>query len=469
MTRTIAVTGASGYVGRLVCERLAADGHHVVAIGRHADRLPRDARIERREADVTDAEAIAAALLGADAAYYLVHTMTEGGEFADRDRTAAATFASAAKRVGVSRIVYLGGLGSEEDASKHLSSRHEVGDILRNSGVPVVEFRAAVVLGAGSISFEMLRYLTERLPFMVCPRWVDTRLQPIAERDLLRYLTAALDVDAGIYEIGAPDETTYLEMIQVYAEVRGLPRRRVIKVPLLTPRLSGYWVDLVTPVDRAVSHSLVESLRNHVVVEDPKPTEAAFDVDPLPVMKAIKLAVDEQVVNTSRTLFERTDGLSDGIYTMRREIELPVSDVEGVRRDLRAVGGDVKWYGAAFAWQLRRWGGHLFGEHLSLQRPRAAEVGVQADWWTIAALDEDSIVLVTQVWPFGEAWLGYRVTPPEKADAEATVLTQVAAFRPRGALGLAYWRALWPVHRVVFGVMARTRATRAVRAVMQSA
>jgi hypothetical protein len=256
-------------------------------------------------------------------------------------------------------------------------------------------------------------------------------------------------------------------MVQAYAEVRGLHRRRVVKVPLLTPSLSARWVDFVTPVDKSVSHALVESLSNDVVVEHRSKTASTFDIEPVPVRKAIALALEEQATAVPTTLFARTDGLRDGIYTMRRTIELPIADIEAVRRDLRAVGGDLHWYGAAFAWRLRRLGGRLLGEHLTLSRPATAEVGAAADWWTIAALDDDSIVLAT-TWRFGEAWLGYRVTPPEKASADNTELTQVAAFRPRGVLGLVYWKALWPVHRIVFGVMARTRATRAVATSLQA-
>ncbi len=462
----VAVVGASGYVGRLLVGRLTQLGHRVVAIARSVEQGPVAAGVDRRAVDVADTAAVAQALVGVSAAYYLVHALAGGPDFAERDRAAARSFATAARDAGVRRVVYLGGLGGggADDhgvrgdpgaLSRHLSSRHEVGDLLRGSGIPVVELQAAVVLGAGSISFEMLRYLTERLPAMVCPRWVDTRLQPIAERDLLEYLVRAPDVPGGIYEIGTPDVTTYQEMMQRYAAIRGLPPRRIVKVPLLTPSLSAHWVDAVTPVDRRISHALIESLATEVVVRRPG-AAAVFGIEPMPVADAIKAALDEQGADLEQRLFDIDEGLADGVFVVRTVATITPGDAEAVRQDLFDIGGDLSWYGVPGAWRLRLAAGRLFGEHLVLHRPPQLSAGATVDWWTVAHVDAGSVVLSTKTWTFGDAWLGYRVTAgtgPARPDA----LLQVAAFRPRGALGLAYWRLLWPVHRVVFVLMARRR------------
>ncbi len=286
----------------------------------------------------------------------------------------ATAFAHAASTAGVGRIVYLGGLG-HEDLSTHLSSRQEVGTVLGSTGVPVVELRAAVVLGAGSISFEMVRYLTERLPMMICPRWVNTPMQPIALCDLLDYLVQATPVAPGVYEIGCTDATTYRQMMDTYARVRGLRPRLVVKVPVLTPALSAHWVDLVTPVDATISHALIESLTNEVTVRTRDRTDAAFSVRPLTVAAAIRAALDSQADQITATLFARRHGLDEGVYTDRSRARLrrgdigPDGTVPGFAEDLADCGGRLSWYGLPFAWLLRITLGHLFGEDLRLGRP----------------------------------------------------------------------------------------------------
>ncbi len=427
--------------------------------------FPRALTSIRAAIDVGDPEAVAAVLGGVDAAYYLVHAMAGGDGYAQRDRDMARCFAIAARHTGLGRIVYLGGLGREA-LSEHLSSRQEVGQILRQSGVAVVELRAAVIIGAGSISFEMLRYLTERLPAMVCPRWVDTRLQPLAERDLLSYLEQGLDVAEGTYEVGAPEVTTYHDMMQCYAEVRGLRKRIIVKIPLLTPSLSARWVDLVTPVDRAVSHALIESLANEVVVRDSARTATAFDVEPMSVKDAIETALVDQAERMPSALFDLDEGLTDGVYVMRCEAPVPAQQIVALGRDLSTCGGDLRWYGAYRAWRLRLALGHWFGEDLALHRPGQLDAGSLVDWWTLERLDPGCLVLGTTAWVFGDAWLGYQVlasprsASPGSTDSSGRVV-QVAAFRPRGVCGFAYWRLLRPVHRRVFGSMVRHRVRRA--------
>ncbi len=444
----IAIAGASGYVGRLLTDRLAGAGHEVLGLARHPGTLPTGERISAVAVDVADPEATARALAGADAAYYLVHAMAGGTGFETRDRELAAAFGRAARAAGGGRIIYLGGLG-RGDLSAHLVSRQEVGAVLAASGVPVVELRAAVILGAGSISYEMLRSLTERLPVMVCPRWITTRLQPLAECDLLDYLAGSLVAPPGVYEIGTPDVTDYGTMMRCYAEARGLRPRRIFTVPFVTPSLSARWVDLVSPVDRRISHALIESLVNEVVAHDPERTYAAFGITPLPVREAIRRAISDEGHRVSAGVLDGSEPLGTGVYAMRCAAPLDPDRTEAVRDDLAQVGGDLSWYGVAWAWALRLALGRLFGEKLGTRRPDRLTPGAAADWWEVVRADPDQLVLASVGWFCGDGWLAWRVTdaPPR--------MEQAAAFRPKGLLGLAYWWALWPVHQVVFRVMVR--------------
>lgn len=446
----IAVAGASGFVGRALTAHLLGGGHDVVALGRSLDPISTEARAIA--VDVGDERATANALAGVEAAYYLVHSMAAGGGFREVDLRLATAFGRAAAQAGVGRIIYLGALG-DAPTSAHLASRHEVGSALAVAGVAVVELRAAVVFGAGSISFEMLRYLTERLPAMVCPRWVRTRIQPVALVDLLAYLDQSLRVAPGIYEIGGADVTTYREMISAYARVRGLRRRRIIDVPWLTPHLSSYWVDLVTPVDRSVSHALIESLVTEVVVIDPEPARRAFSVTPMVVERALAAVLDDQDEEVARSLFARHDGLVDGVYSVAVDVPMPPGTEDVLVRDLGAIGGQLRWYGAAPGWMARLVLGRLAGEHLRRRRPAAVVPGALVDWWRIARVGTGELVLRSVGWFPGDAWLGYH--------AGHGALHQVAAFRPRGIPGFLYWKLLAPVHRVAFDRMARRRAPRA--------
>jgi uncharacterized protein YbjT (DUF2867 family) len=433
----LAVAGATGYVGRALVGRLERDGHEVAPLARSLG------------VDISDRAVVTAALAECDAAYYLVHSMAAGASFRERDRHLAETFGRAAAEAGVERIVYLGGLG-DDPSSEHLASRQEVGRALGDAGVPVVELRAAVVLGSGSISFEMLRYLTERLPAMVCPRWVRTAIQPIAERDLLAALERALTVAPGVYDIGGPDVTTYREMIDAYARARGLHRRRIVDIPFLTPRLSSYWVDLVTPVDRAVSHALVESLVTEVVVRGP-----SLDVATLGLDDAIRAALDDQDHAVAKGLFDLRPELRDGVYVNRVELPVGPGEADGIATDLSAVGGRLDWYGAGLGWRVRLAGGRLAGERLRLSKAEAIAAGTDVDWWTVVRSEPGTLVLRSRGWWPGDAWLGWRV--------DGSRLLQVGAFRPRGIPGFLYWKLLSPVHAVVFRWMAHHRVRRGGR------
>lgn len=441
----VAIVGASGFVGSTLTTKMAEAGHTVVAIGRRLHALPSGSSIEPRAVDVADHDALRQALTGCEAAYYLVHSM-DVGAFERKDAHLASRMGQAAADAGVGRIIYLGALG-DAPTSRHLKSRREVGEALGSAGVPIVELRAAVILGAGSISFEMLRYLVERLPFMVCPRWVKTRIEPIGQRDVFRYLEGALTVTPGPYEIGCGRVTSYRELMDVYCDVRGLQRRVIIDVPLLTLRLSSYWVDFITPVNQTVSHALIESLSSEVVVHDRPRTQAAFGFTPSPLADAMREALADQVQEVSADVVHRPTGLQDGVYTVRRERAVPPGAAVAVREHLRAVGGDLGWYGVRPLWQLRLSIGNLLGERNRLRAPRIRERGEPADWWMIEQATDDTLVLRSRGWIFGEAWLAYRV-------AGDTSVSQSASFRPKGVPGFGYWMLLRPIHERVFGAMA---------------
>ncbi len=363
-------------------------------------------------------------------------------------------FGRAAARAGVGRIVYLGGLG-HDPSSDHLASRQEVGVALGAAGVPVVELRAAVVLGSGSISFEMLRYLTERLPFMVCPRWVRTAIQPVALVDMVEYLVGSLVVVPGVYEIGGAEITTYRDMIDAYARARGLRPRLIVDVPYLTPRLSSYWVDFVTPVDKRVSHALIESLVTEVVVEDGARTAAAFSVQPLGVEAAIRRALDDQATAIEVALLDRPSGLDEGVYTESVAIPIGGADEQALDADLDRVGGDLDWYGLPWGWRVRIWAGRVMGERWRTGRPRTVESGARVDWWVVTRRAPGELVLRGDGWFPGDGWLGWRVLGDR--------LVQVGALRPKGVPGFLYWKLLQPVHRKVFEAQARHRLVRARR------
>jgi hypothetical protein len=283
---------------------------------------------------------------------------------------------------------------------------------------------------------------------MVCPRWVRTRIQPIAEADLLDALVAAPEAAPGVHEVGGPEVTTYRDLIATYAAVRGLRRRVIVDVPLLTPHLSSYWVDLVTPVSTSVSHALIESLTTEVVVrrpvEPPIPAAASGPAD------AIRQALDAQDADVARRLFDLPTGLQDGVYVNR--VEVPVADADAVARDLGAVGGSIAWYGVVAGWRLRLLAGRLLGERLATSRPAGSSlhVGAEVDWWTVAGHDDRMLVLRSRGWFPGDGWIGWRM--------DGDRLVQVGAFRPRGVPGFLYWKLLVPVHRVVFRRMADHRA-----------
>lgn len=448
----VLVAGASGFVGSRLSRILATEGHEVVAIGRTLPRLPVGERITPRRVDAGSRDDLIEAASGCEAAYYLIHSLDSEHGFAEEDLRLARSFAEAMRTAGVARIIYLGGLGSG-DLSEHLRSRQEVGEALGSSGLEVVEIRAAVIIGSGSISFEMMRYLVERLPVMVCPRWVRTKIQPVSIKEILSYLVASLQVQPGVYEIGGAP-TSYREMMQTYASVRGLKRRLILDVPLLSLKLSSYWVDLVTPVDKRVSHSLIESLAVPVLVSDPS-AGREFDVSAIPLPEALAQALENQAREIDDGLTERARGLSDGVYVIRRRAKLDAATRRAATEDLATIGGDIGWYGIAHAWKLRLLLGRLIGEDSKIARPETLGAGADTDWWRITHWDGSRLVLRAQGWRTGEGWLGFHVTDQG--------LELSAAFRPKGLPGWLYWILLGPIHRWAFAAMLRHRIRQARR------
>jgi uncharacterized protein YbjT (DUF2867 family) len=426
-------------------------------------------------ADLLDPASLPPALEGIDVAYYLAHSMGAGERgFAERDRLAASNFAAAAARAGVDRIIYLGGLGDDAaDLSHHLASRHETGAELAAHGVPVTEFRAAVIIGSGSASFEILRHLTERLPIMITPRWVGTRCQPIGIRDVLEYLAGAHEHPeaTGIVEIGGPDILSYGDMMRTYARLRGL-RRLMIPVPVLTPRLSSYWVNLVSPVPAGIARPLIEGLRNEVVVRDPGPA-SVFDVHPLPFVEAVQRAIDRtdgrDVESTWFDAFGVPDKASlasltskEGMIVERRGRSVAALP-EQVFAEVERLGGDSGWPYANVLWRIRGLLDRLVGGvgmRLGRRDPSHLRVGDALDFWRVEEVQRPRLLrLRAEMKVPGRAWLQYEVTPTQSGSR----IDQTAFFEPKGLPGLAYWYALYPVHGLIFRGTVRALADRATR------
>jgi uncharacterized protein YbjT (DUF2867 family) len=476
---TILVTGATGYIGGRLVPRLLARGHHVRCMARDPGRLEGrawGAAVEIVRGDVLEPATLEAALEGIDLAYYLIHGMGAGGDFHARDVAAARAFGQAARRAGVRRIVYLGGLGDAgSELSEHLRSRHATGDALRESGVPVTEFRAAVIVGSGSLSFEMIRYLTERVPVMVCPSWVFTRIQPIAVRNVLDYLVAALDTPASagrIVEIGGADVITYGGMMTGYARVRGL-RRLLVSVPVLTPRLSSYWVHLVTPIPASIARPLIEGLRNEVVVRDTSARTLFPDIDPMDYASAVAAALArldaasvetawcDALATTQRDTAPVTLATTEGMVLEQRQAVVDQAP-EAVFRAFTSLGGETGWLAMNWAWQLRglldRLAGGV-GMRRGRRHPQDVRVGDAVDFWRVEALEPNRLLrLRAEMKVPGRAWLQFQARPQPDG---RTLLTQTAFFAPKGLLGWAYWYALYPVHRLVFSGMIVRLAARA--------
>jgi uncharacterized protein YbjT (DUF2867 family) len=485
MTRTALVTGATGYIGgRLVPELLDA-GWNVRVLVRNPRKI-RDRAwagdVEVVEGDVGDT----AALEGTDVAYYLVHSLDTGRRFERRDRDLARSFARAARTAHARRLVYLGGLYPDvDDLSPHLDSRKEVGEILLDSGVPTAVLRAAVIIGSGSASFEMLRYLTERLPVMVTPRWVDNQVQPIAVRDVLRYLVGAADLPDDVsrgFDVGGPDVLTYRQMMQRYAEVAGLPRRTIRPVPVLSPNLSSHWVGIITPVPSSIARPLVESLVHEVVCKEHDIAQYVPDPDGglVGFEQAVSLALAKVQAYDVATRWSSAsapgapsdplpsdpDWAGGSLYVDERSAPVRASR-ESLWAVIEGIGGEHGWYSWPLGWWARGVMDRLTGGP-GLRRGRRdpfdLSVGDALDWWRVEEVDDQRLLrLRAEMRLPGLAWLELAVedaSPPREGEV---VLRQRAIFAPHGLAGHAYWQAIKPFHGIVFGGMQRGIAAQAAR------
>ena len=475
----VLVTGANGYVGGRLVPQLLDRGHAVRCMVRDPSRLQGRtwaAQVTIVRGDVLDPASLVPALAGIEVAYYLVHSLGAGRDFHDRDIRAAKSFGAAAAAAGVARIIYLGGLGDSTAAlSEHLRSRQDTGSALGEAGVPVTEFRAAVIVGSGSVSFEMIRYLTERVPVMVCPNWVYTRIQPIAIRDVLTYLVEALETPActgQVVEIGGSDVLTYGQMMTGYAALRGL-KRWLLPVPFLTPRLSSYWVHLVTPIPSAIARPLIEGLRNEVVVRDPRASQWFPSIEPVGYLEAVRRALasfDGDSVETAWSDALTSSHLDsepvvlttqDGMVLERRQLTVNATP-ERAFEVFSALGGATGWLRLNWAWQLRGFLDRLLGG-VGMRRgrrdPHHVRVGDAVDFWRVEAVEPGRLVrLRAEMKVPGRAWLEFQA---RTLDTGATLIVQTAFFAPRGLFGLMYWYALYPIHGLIFGGMIREIGRRA--------
>ena len=473
----ILLTGATGCIGGRLLAALEAQGDAVRCMTRRpgvlAGRLGPGS--EAVYGDCLDAASLAAPLAGIDTACYLVHSMG-GADFEAQDRSAARNFGTAARAAGVRRIVYVGGLGAEAGLSRHLRSRHETGEVLREAGVPVVELRSGIVLGAGSLSFELIRALVERLPVMICPSWVRTPTQPIALADLVAYLLAVLDLPAGesrVVEVGGADVVSYRDIMREYARQRGL-RRWLIPVPLLTPRLSSLWLGLTTPVYARVGRELVDGLRSATVASDDA-ARRLFPVRPLGLREAIAKAVEEEdakfeVVRWSEAALSAGARLRWGGVRMRTRlihscaIDVP-ADSAAAFAPIRRLGGENGWYYGDWLWRLRGLADRLLGG-VGMGRgrrdPERLAAGDGVDCWRVVVCEPDvRLRFAAEMKLPGRAWLQFDVTP---CGDGMTTVRQTAVFDAAGLAGRAYWHALYPVHVLLFRGLLRSIARRAADA-----
>lgn len=464
----ILITGATGYIGGRLISHLLEARYSVRAMVRDPNRLrgrPWYDQVELVKGDVLKPETLPAALQGITIAYYLIHSMGGGKDFEERDKQAANNFQQAANAAGVQRIIYLGGLGeAEAELSQHLRSRHQTGDVLRLGQTKVTEFRAAVIVGSGSLSFEMIRYLTERVPIMICPQWVYTRVQPIAIRNVLQYLVAAIETPASagqIIDIGGADVLTYGDMMKIYAQVRGL-WRILLPVPVLTPRLSSYWVHLVTPIPSKIAQPLIEGLRSEVVVRNDRAYRLFPQIQPMDYRTAVaralaKLNAQEVETAWSGALTSSQGdrepvilGDQEGMLLEKRQRVVQAS-AAAVYQAFSRLGGTQGWLYFDWAWQIRGLLDRMVGG-VGLRRgrrhPMELRPGDALDFWRVEAVDlNHSLRLRAEMKVPGRAWLQFEAN--RESDTQ-TCLVQTAYFAPKGLWGLLYWYLLYPIHALIF-------------------
>ncbi|MFN7811166.1 MAG: SDR family oxidoreductase [Planctomycetia bacterium] len=473
----VLLTGATGYVGGCLLADLERRGIAVRCLARRPGKLAgrTGPLTEVMAGDATDPADLARACAGVDVAYWLVHSMESGVDFERADRLAAERFAAAARDAGVRRIVYLGGLGADDDRlSAHLRSRHEVGAILRAAGLDVVEFRASIIVGAGSFSFDLVRTLVERLPVMICPAWLATPTQPIAIGDVVAYLAAALDLPPGgarIFEIGGPDKVSYGAIMREYARQRGLVRL-MIPVPVLTPRLSSLWLKLVTPRYSKVGRKLIDGLKNPTVVTNDSALRE-FAIRPRNLATAVRDAMQSEDrefaglrwadVADAEDLPQRYGGTPQGTRLVDHRHAVVAVAPERAFAAIERIGGRNGWYACNWLWSLRGWMDRAIGgPGMSRGRrdPDRLRVGEPLDCWRVEACEPPRrLRLAAEMKLPGRGWLEFEVVP---RDGDVTI-HQTAVFDPRGLGGLAYWYAIWPLHELIFRRMLAGIVRRAVR------
>jgi uncharacterized protein YbjT (DUF2867 family) len=471
----ILVTGASGYIGGRLIPRLVAEGHHVICLVRNPERLRLSTRdsVEIRLGDLLDPASLQHATKNIDAAYYLVHSMADGVQgYIERDQQAAFNFGQAAKEAGIQRIIYLGGLGAtDKSISPHLEARQQVGEVLRDSGVPVTEFRAAIVIGSGSMSFEMIRYLTERSPILPTPKWISTLCQPIAIDNVLDYLILSLTEpksNGATFEIGGPDVFTYEDIMRGYAAARHL-NRKLVKIPFLTTKMLAIGADILTPLPAPYLQILIEGLRSEVVVNNPSAQEV-FKVKLISYNQAVQCALDRPGSGEIEAYWAGgQEGLKpgkrrkiiEGMYIEQRRVAADVTP-EAVFSIFTSIGGKRGWYYADWLWQVRGWLDRLAGG-VGMHRGRRSQGELQAgdmvDGYTVEAIETGHMMrLRNDMKAPGPAWMQFEA---QKKDSEKTLFIQTAFFEPHGLAGMAYWYALYPFHQLIFDGLARAIIQRA--------
>ena len=472
--KPVLVTGATGYVGGRLVPQLLQAGYRVRALGRSVSKLKGrpwggHPLVEPAAGDVLDKDSLVKAGEGCWAAFYLVHSMIADPKgYTETDRKAAQNMAAATAEIGMNRIIYLGGLGGKDDPnlSEHLRSRYEVARILQSGPVPATFLRAAMILGAGSVSFEILRYLVERLPIMVTPRWVDTRAQPIGIRNVLNYLQGCLEHDEVLgqtFDIGGPEVVTYRQLFQIFAEEAGLPKRIIIPVPLFTPTLSSYWIHLITPVPSSIARPLAEGLRNAVICHDNRIREI-IPQELLDCRQTIRLAlqrIEQEQVDTcwmdaGRTVPQEWIYCGDTPYAGGTTLELGYAvqiqaPPEEVWAALKKIGGKTGWYFGTGLWKIRGWFDRLIGGpgfRAGRRHPSDLRPGDALDFWRVLEVDPgERLLLLAEMKVPGEALLEFRIKPLSGGNSE---LQQTARFLPKGLGGIIYWYGFDPFHRLLY-------------------
>ena len=476
-SRRILVTGASGYVGGRLVTALLNEDLPVRINVRDKKKISGQSWADAVEVAVGNATSFSemkSALAGIHTAFYLLHSIGVGSDFDELEASMARNFAKAAEASGVKQIVYLGGIANDEKQSKHLASRARTGEELRSTSVPVLELRAGIIIGSGSASFEMLRHLTHRLPIMTTPKWVSNRTHPIAIRDVLWYLTKAAKLEkpvAGIYDIGGPEILSYAEMMQKFAKCSGLRRRWIIRVPVLTPKLSSLWIGFVTPVPTRLARPLIGSLINETVADPKKAIDAIIPKPPeglIDVTNAINLALSRTTSNQVETRWSDAtvitapwqkaqsdpDWAGEVTHRDKREV-LTDAPINCVWQSIEQIGGETGWYGADFLWWARGMLDRIVGG-VGLRRgrrdPKHLRVGDSLDFWRVEVVEKEKILrLYAEMILPGKAWLEFRI----ERVGDKTRIIQEETFSPRGLGGQLYWYAILPLHAFVFPTMLR--------------